>query len=266
MLRAFILGVCLLASVPAWAGGVYTVGVVPQYEPRKLASIWLPLLKELEQRTGLKFKLQGVSSIPEFESRFAEGAFDFAYMNPYHAVVAHQKQGYEPLVRDGGRSLFGILVVRKDLPIDDIKALDGEEVAFPSPNALGATLLMRAELDRLHDVKVKPRYVQTHSSVYMHVVLGETKAGGGVMGTLNSQSREIQDQLRILHKTQAMPPHPLTAHPRVPVEIRERVRSALMAMAAEEAGRSLLAGVPFLRLAPTDYTEYGPLADWGLEK
>ncbi|MBT8122773.1 MAG: phosphate/phosphite/phosphonate ABC transporter substrate-binding protein [Gammaproteobacteria bacterium] len=32
---------------------VYTFGVVPQFEQRKLLRIWRPILNELEQRTGL---------------------------------------------------------------------------------------------------------------------------------------------------------------------------------------------------------------------
>jgi phosphonate transport system substrate-binding protein len=61
-------------------------------------------------------------------------------MNPYHAIRANKKHGYAPLVRDVGRSLFGIIVVKKDSPIETVSELDGEIVAFPAPNALGAAL------------------------------------------------------------------------------------------------------------------------------
>lgn len=92
----------------------YTFGVVPQYEIRKLASIWLPILDELEKRTGLKFRLVGTYNIPDFENNFIKGDFDFAYMSPYHSRLAYKNQGYTPLVRDDGKRLFGILVTSKN--------------------------------------------------------------------------------------------------------------------------------------------------------
>jgi phosphonate transport system substrate-binding protein len=243
----------------------YNFGVVPQFEPRKLADIWVPILKELEVRTGLKFKMAGSPKIPDFEVSFLGGEFDFAYMNPYHAMLAGEKQGYVPLVRDGGRELFGILVVPKDSPIQDVKQLDGHKVAFPAPNALGASLLMRADLESLHGVKVRPIYVQTHSSVYLNVILNKAAAGGGVASTLKRQKQERQDRLRILYKTRTMAPHPVTAHPRVPEEHMKAVQQALLDMAQTEKGQALLEKIPMKKAIPASLEDYRILKEWGLE-
>lgn len=244
---------------------VLTVGVVPQFEPRKLAGIWLPILERLSERTGLTFHLDGSKDIPEFEAKLARGAFDLAYMNPYHLLVANRQQGYEPLVRDGGRSLYGILVVAKDSPIRDVQGLNGAEIAFPAPNALGASLLMRAELDRKVGIAITPKYVKTHSSVYLNVVLGQTVAGGGVVGTFNQQPREVRDGLRLLYTTREMPPHPLAAHSRIETQVRAAITAALLEMAATDDGQALLAKVPFKKLVATTYGEYAFMADLGLE-
>ncbi|MFC1673356.1 phosphate/phosphite/phosphonate ABC transporter substrate-binding protein [Pseudomonadota bacterium] len=264
-MRFVFFAVFVLAALPLRAETVYSIGVVPQFEPRKLASIWMPIIHELEERTKLKFQLKGSKNIPGFEAGLAEGAFDFAYMNPYHATTANRDQGYQPLVRDGGRSLYGILVVRKDSPLQDVKELNGAQVAFPSPNALGASLLMRAELDRSEGISITPKYVQTHSSVYLHVLLGQTPAGGGVMGTFNQQSAEIRHQLRTLYVTRDMPPHPFGVHPRVPRGHQLLVQQALVDMAATDYGAELLAKVPFKKLIGSSYDDYAPLVEWGLE-
>lgn len=256
----------LLINPVSAAETTYDFGVVPQFEPRKLADIWVPILNELEKRTGLKFKMVGSPKIPDFEISFLGGEFDFAYMNPYHAMLAGEKQGYVPLVRDGGRELFGILVVPKESPIRDLKELNGQKVAFPAPNALGASLLMRADLETLHDIKVRPIYVQTHSSVYLNVILNKAMAGGGVASTLKRQKQEIQERLRILYKTRAMAPHPVTAHPRVPKEHREAVRQALLDMAGTEDGKALLNKIPMRQAIPAKLEDYQILKEWGLEK
>jgi len=89
---------------------VYTVGVVPQFETRRLHGIWRPILEQLENDTGLKFKLRGSPTIPAFEKEFLAAKFDFAYMDPYHLVWSHETVGYVPLVRDHGKNLKQISV------------------------------------------------------------------------------------------------------------------------------------------------------------
>jgi len=95
---------------------VYRFGVVPQFEQHKIFRIWVPILQKLEAETGIRFELVGSNQIPVFETKFLAGEFDFAYMNPYHIVQAHDTQGYKPLVNDGSRSLRGIIVVKKIVP------------------------------------------------------------------------------------------------------------------------------------------------------
>ncbi len=268
--RKFVLGLTVFcmtqfATTSARAGETYTFGVVPQFEARALAAVWVPILEELEARTGLDFKMTGSARIPEFEKSYEAGEFDFAYMNPYHSLVANQTQGYVPLIRDGGRQLFGILVVRKDSPVQTVAELEGQLISFPAPNALGASLLMRADIDTIHHVKFNSIYASTHTSSYLNVVLGRTAAAGGVMGTFNRQKDEVKDQLRILYETRRMPPHPVTAHPRVPEEIRERVRMAFLNMAATEEGAALLAKIPMKKAISASLDEYQILGEWGLE-
>ncbi|MES9991300.1 MAG: phosphate/phosphite/phosphonate ABC transporter substrate-binding protein [Candidatus Thiodiazotropha sp.] len=244
---------------------VYSFGAVPQFEQRKLFSIWRPILDELERRTGLGFKLVGSPKIPIFEQNYMQGDYDFAYMNPYHILKAYDSQGYLPLVRDGGRMLKGILVVAKESPIQTLQELAGKTVAFPSPNALGASLLIRAELAKLHGLKIHPRYVQTHSSVYLHVALGMTDAGGGVASTLKSQKPELRDKLRILYETRSMTPHPISVHPRVPETHRKQVQKGLLEMAQTETGAALLSKIPMRRAVAASLEDYTPMASWGLE-
>lgn len=249
------------------ADQTYTFGVVPQYEPRKLAKIWLPILEELKKRTGLHFRMVGSPKIPDFETSFLRGEFDFAFMNPYHAMLAITGKGYSPLVNDRSRQLFGILVVRKDDPIKSVNELQpGGTIAFPAPNALGASLLMRADLSNQFRLDFNPVYVLTHSSVYLNVVLGKMRAGGGVMSSLKGQKRVIQDNLRVLYETRGMSPHPIMAHSRVSKAHKELVRQAFLQMGQTEEGKKLLAGIPINEVSTADKDDYLILAEWGLDK
>jgi phosphonate transport system substrate-binding protein len=245
---------------------VFTVGVVPQFEARKLHRIWRPILDQLETKTGYKFKLKGSQTIPDFEVEFIQGKFDFAYMNPYHLVIANQKAGYIPLVRDRGRQLFGVLVVAKSSGISDPASLAGKTVAFPAPNALGACLMIRQELQDKFGVTVNPQFVKTHDSVYLNVLLGEAVAGGGVQKTLLQQKKEYRDHLKIIHTTEKVPPHPFAALPSISPEIRKRVQEAFLSMGQEENGRLLLGKIPIKKIGTASLEDYKPLVQMGLER
>jgi|SRR3990172_1472589 len=242
----------------------YVFGVVPQFEQRKLYAIWKPIIDDLERRTGLSFELVTTLRIQDFEKEFIQGAFDFVFMNPYHVLKAAPVQGYIPLVRDKA-PLRGVLVVRKDSPVQAISELKGKVVAFPSPNALGAALLMRADLERIYHIKVTPLYVKTHSSVYLHVVKDLAAAGGGVQKSLQEQGPEIRDALRVLYTTRPMPSHPVAAHPRAPKEHREKVRRALLDMGADPEGKELLSRIPMKETTAASMDDYKEMQEWGLD-
>jgi phosphonate transport system substrate-binding protein len=259
---ALVLALC--SATPAQAE-TFKVGVVPQFEPQMLAEIWMPILDELGRRTGHDFVMVGSPRIPEFEVSFLEGEFDFAYMNPFHYLKAADSQRYRPLVRDGDRQLFGVLVVAADAPFDDVADLDGELIAFPSPNALGAALLMRADLERIHGISYEARYVATHSSAYLNVALGEAQAAGGVMATFNRIDPAIRERLRIIYETTRLPPHPFVAHSRVEDSVAEDVRQAFIDMADSDEGQALLQRVPFLNPVAAAVEEYDMLRELNLE-
>jgi phosphonate transport system substrate-binding protein len=249
----------------AQAETAYSVGVVPQFEARELASIWVPILAELSKRTGLQLTMKGSPRIPEFEVAFEAGEFDFAYMNPYHALLAARKQGYLSLVRDA-KPLYGVIVVRKDSAYQEVKALAGKRISFPAPNAFGASLLIRADLDKVFHIKTVPLYAQTHTSAYLNTALGVSEATGGVKGTFEQQAPDIHDSLRILYETRKVPSHPLLSHPRVPKAHRDLVQQAFLDMAATPEGAALLAKIPMTKVEVADNADYAALKSWKLEK
>jgi phosphonate transport system substrate-binding protein len=187
-------------------------------------------------------------------------------MNPWHAVIAFETQGYIPIVKDGAKSLKGVLIVKADSAITDVSELDNTEIAFPSPNALSASLLMRTELATLHGLTITPLYVRTHPSVYLNVALGKSLAGGGVLRTLRAQPQSLQDQVKIIYETREVSPHPIVAHPSISPEARLKIANALLDIAAESEGAALFAGIPMQQPTSAYLEEYLALRDWRLRE
>lgn len=242
-----------------------TVAVVPQFPASVLHRDWAPLLDRLSHMVQVDFKLLLQPTIPRFEADVFSGMADLAYLNPYHQVIAKREKGYLPLVRSRV-PLTGLLVVRKDDPIPSVQALNGKTLAFPAPNAFGASLWMRALLTEREKVQFTPTYVQTHGNVYRHVLTGQAAAGGGVNHTLTQERPEVRQGLRVLFETPGVAPHPLSAHPRVDAGLRKAIADALVALAAQPEGQVLLHAVEIDDLVRADHArDYAPLEAFRLE-
>jgi phosphate/phosphite/phosphonate ABC transporter binding protein len=208
-------------------------GIVPQQSASRLAQEWIPLLNHLGLQTGLKLVFATAKDIPTFESCLSQGAYDIAYMNPYHYTVFHQAPGYVAFSRQAKRQLRGLIVVRKDSSIKALRDLNGLTVAFPSPAAFGASVIPRAEM-KAAGIAIEPRYVVSHDSVYRAVAAGLVPAGGGVARTLAGIDPQVRDQLRVIYETKGYTPHAFAAHPRVTQSAVLAIGAAMVDVATTE--------------------------------
>ena len=263
--------VMLLASgihaTRAAAEGALSFAIVPQFPALDIHRTWSPIAQALESSLGQAVQLKMYASIPEFEKDFLAGIPDLLYLNPYHMVLAQRARGYLPLVRDGAEQLSGILVVQASSKITSLNDLKGAQIAFPAPNAFGASLLMRALLADQHQLGVTAKYVQTHSNAYRYVVRGEVPAAGGIRATLEREPEDLRNRLRVLYETPSFPSHPVAAHPRVKNEIREKISRVFFKLAENAEGRQWLATVELSVPVVADYRrDYAPLEKLNLDR
>lgn len=246
-----------LAQTPAQSVSL-TLGIVPQQSASRTAELWTPVCEYLSAKTGYRVTFETAKDIPTFEQRLLAGAYDVAYMNPYHYTVFHAKPGYRAIAREANRKIQGIVVVRKDSPIQDIKELAGKTVAFPAPAAFAATVLPLASF-QAQGIKVTPRYVASHDSVYMTVMQGLYPAGGGITRTLSSIPQDTQDQLRVLWKTKEFTPHAIAVHPRLKNRVVDRLTQAMVKMADDPDGKTRLDALGFSGLSPARDSDWNDI-------
>lgn len=232
-----------------------SVGIVPQQAATALAKAWIPVLAEISQRSGVRLIFKTAPDIPTFEERMKQGEYDLAYMNPYHYTVFSKQPGYRAFAREKNRKLVGIIVVRKDDPSGNLGELAGKSVAFPAPAAFAASILPRAEFNRLN-IPIKAQFVNSHDSVYRGVAQGNFAAGAGIKRTLEAIDPSISSQLRILATTPSYVPHAFAAHPRVAAATLDKVKAAMLTLDLDEAGRNVLEPLNFKGL------EAGSDKDW----
>lgn len=244
VLSACAIACTLSLTAPSIQADTLTFGLVPQQSAKKLARLWTPIFNYLSAKTGDTIRFSTARDIPTFEKRLLAGDYDVAYMNPYHFTVFNKTPGYQAIARQKNKRIKGIMVVRKDSPLAQLNELDNKTLAFPSPAAFAASVLPRAKME-LDGMKITPKYVSSHDSVYLNVAKGLFPAGGGVMRTFNNTAPEVREQLRVLWTTPAYTPHAIAVHPRVNADAVERLTKALLAMNNDPEGQKLLKTVNF---------------------
>jgi phosphonate transport system substrate-binding protein len=208
---------------------VYSFSAAPQFSVQNMHQIWAPIINEISKQTGKKIELKLFDSIPKFESAMKAGEIDFAFVNPYIVTKLKKNMGYEPIIRDS-KTLSGVLLVKNDSPIKNVKELEGKTIVFPTPTALAASLLLRAQLQEKEGIKFHSKYVNSHTNVYLHILTGKSAAGGSVNKALALEREDIKSGLRVLYKTVAVAPHPIVAHKRVPKEMLDSFKSAIVSL------------------------------------
>ncbi len=211
------------------------LGVVPQQSPLELSKKWLKITNYLSKETGETIIFKTQNSIPLFEKELYAGHYDFAYMNPYHFIVANKKQNYSAKIR-ANKKIVGILISNNtNNDKIEINNLKGKTFLFPAPNAFAATLLPKFELKNKFNFDVDKEanviYVNSHDSVYKGIARGVGDFGGGIVRTYNNLSdKKAKENIKILYKTSSYPSHPFAFHPRVSQNDIDKITKALLNM------------------------------------
>jgi len=236
----------------------YSFGIGPQQSATELARRWTPVMQYLSEKSGVSLQFKTAKDIPTFQQTMSEGAYDFAFINPYHYTVFNKKAGYLAFAQEHEGKLVGVLVVKKGGPITDVRQLNGQAVAFPAANALAATWLP-LNFFKEQDVSVTPQYVNSMDSVYRSVAKGLFPAGGGEERTLGTIDPEIRNQLQVIWSSEALPPFTFAAHPRVPKDVVAKVQKAMDEMDTRPQGIALLKSLNFKGMRKADDSDYAAM-------
>lgn len=256
VLLAILPALAVLVSPAARAAEPLRFGVVPQQSASELARMWTPFMAYLAERTGIAVRFETARDIPTFEARLVGGEYDLAYANPRSYIQAHASPArLVAFAKEADTVLTGIIVVHRDSPLRALGELEGQTVAFPAETAFAATIIPREALAAF-GVRITPRFVSSHESVYRVVAKRMHVAGGGVERTLATLPPDVRAQLRVLWRSPGFTPHAFAAHARVSKEQVDRLREAMVAMKDDERGQAVLASLglnPLERAEDRDY-------------
>lgn len=244
----------------------YRFGVLPLQSPNKLASMFLPLARVLEQRLHRPVQFVTAPSFSVFMQRVAQREYDIVYLNPMLCAEA-QKSGYHAVAKIAGEPFTGILVVRRDSNITELAAHrlpPGLRLGFPDPGAFAATVMTRRYLETLGipvDKDFKVKYFGSQDSVLMALYSGLVDIAGTWKPSLRSMPKDVQQALRIVAETPPQPQMPIAVRGDMPAHDAKTVAEVLVDLSSTPDGRRILRGMElpqgFVLADDSEYAKVG---------
>jgi phosphonate transport system substrate-binding protein len=243
------------------------LGVLPRLSATELTTMFSPLAEYLSRETGRKVTLVLAKDFDTFEKQVKDGELDLAFSNPLVYAQLKKTSDLAPLglaaEKKGGTRFRGVIVVRKDSGIDDLRALKGKRLIFVDEDSLGgyiaqALLLKKQGFDLGRDF-VKLPFAKKHDNVTMAVFNKAAEAGGIREDDLEKMKDKIDlSQLKILAYTEYFPNWPLFATPRLSPAARDATKAALLKLRGSDP---VLEAAKLTAFAPVSDGDYDGLRE-----
>ncbi len=235
--RAFIFhillaGSLLFSSTQALSRQVVPFGLCSKYNPRIMYQLYQPFVKYLGENTPYQFEIKLSRTYQETVERFGNGEIVIGSCGPVPYIRARERYPVTPVLRalskDGKPYYRGVIIVRQDSPIQDLKDLRDKSFAFgqvlsTAGHILPEYYLMRANI-RLKDLK-EYSFLRHHDSVANAVLKGQFDAGA-VKDIIAYKYQK--DGLRFIFMTDPIPTVPIVVRMNAPQGMVKSVRTALL--------------------------------------
>ena len=227
-----------LAQAPAAAATPLSFGVLNQQSPSLTAERWNPILGYVTTSTGVPLRLRMGPTVQETDAMMGRGEFDFVFTN--HNFQTEYDRVYRVIARWGGDPIHCVIATATDSPIKTLSDLVGKRVAFPSPDAFVGYAVPLMALRRAK-VSVQEVFAGNQEGTMAQLKAGRVDAAAVNSRFLKQYAEREGMQFREVFFSEGYPELAVIAHPRVPAELVEKVRAALIRMKDDKDAAPVLA-------------------------
>lgn len=242
---------------------VYRFAIHPLHNPQKLSEAYQPLVDYLNRKIqGGRLELEASRDYQFYEAKYRQREPAFLLPNPWQTLQAIES-GYHVIAMAGDAQDFkGVFIVRKDSGIHNPADLKGKVVSYPSPTALAAAIMPQYYL-HTHGININKditnNYVGSQESSIMNVYLGKSAAAATwppPWRLFQKENPAAAAQLELIWETPPLLNNSVMARDDVPAALRLQVEKALLELAQNPQGRSILKGMETARFHPADDAIY----------
>lgn len=203
---------------------------------------YVKLIKIIEKLAGLEITPIRVTDYNAAVEAMRAGRAQIAWYGGKTYIQAAKLAGAEAFaagVRKGDKdaSYFAYFVVRTDSPLKTLKDVEGKTLALNHIGSTSGDLIPQVELMKVglsiknKDHFKKVFYAGSHDACLLAAINKHVDVCG--MSSRNFDARLAdktfkRDQVRIIHRSNPVPPPPLAYSKKLPVEIRNKIKQATL--------------------------------------
>ena len=245
---AIVFAATVLHSPNAAAQRTYSFYVLNQRTVALTAQYWNPILTYAGKKSGVPLELKLAKTAAEGNLVAEAGRYDFQYTNHFF-TPERDRLGWKVIARPAGPGIRSQIVVPVDSPIKSLQDLNGQAVAFVTPDGFTGYWLPYDALLRAN-VKVKVVFTGNQEASSAQLRINKVAAAGVNSSVMARYGRRESFEYRALWTSEVYQDLCIMANPATPPETVAAVRAALIGMLKDPEGLKVLeAGAELLKSA-----------------
>lgn len=272
---ALLLNVLLLSANPLRADDTNTpgpdeivFGILPIISTETLFTRFAPMAEYLSKNLGRHVRIETAPDFTTFLRRTnEEQRYDLLFTAPHFYYLAQRKANYRIINRIAAPGMRAIIIVPVNSDINTLDDLKGRRLATTDRAAL-ATMMVQNHLKRASidlDKDIQQVTTPNHTASLLSAYKGVTDAAALMLPPFKRSSDEIQQSMRILATTDAVPQMVFAVKQTMDSELADKAQAALLNIASDEQGNSTLLSMKWPGLVKAEADEYNSL-EWAVEQ
>lgn len=253
------------------------IGLIPEQNIFKQIERYTPVAEYLSKKIGVPVRLKILARYGNIIDHFSYSAMDGAFFGSFTYTLAHLRLGVEVLARpealDGSSTYHGLIFVRKDSGIRNVKGMKGKRLAFVDKATTAGFLFPLAYLMRngVSDYKTYFKeiyFAGTHEAAIQDVLNGKADIGSAkntVFERMVQSDKTISKELVVLAKSANVPENALAVRRDLDTAMKRALLDALLNMGDSKGGQTILLNFGAKKFIPTTDKEYWPIIQYARE-
>lgn len=208
-------------------------GFDPRASPEEDARQYLPFLAYLERVTGYRFELNMTQDGEELFRQLGEGVVDVAAVGAVSYIKARQEYGAVPLVRglnrDGKATYRSLIIAAGDSRLASVADLRGRRLALGNVDSTQGHIIPRISLLE-HGITLEDlaryEFTGSHRNCAKALLSGRFEACA-IQDTMG-HALAATHQVKVLFESKAYPSSGIAANPKLPPDVLDGLRQALL--------------------------------------
>jgi phosphonate transport system substrate-binding protein len=247
------------------------IGLIPELNIFKQKARFKLLGQYLTRKIGVPVQFTILSRYGNILESFQTDGMDGAFFGSFTGALAIEKLGVVPLARpvnlDNTSTYHGYLFARKDSGIHDVDSMRGKRMAFVDKATTAGYVfpiawLRERGIPHPEGFFGESWFSGSHDAAITAVLDRKADVGAAkhsVYDRVRKENPRVDQELLILASSPAVPSNGLCVRKDLEEDLREALRRALLDLANDPAGASVLAQFGAIKFIETTAADYAPV-------